>query len=189
MPTRPKKHRKSSAESRKLSVSRTQVLEFCRRPSTWILFGCLGLASALTAWGFQSGSNSVADTDLSDEQLESDFLALGALGVSDSASSNSSSVNSKFNFGKNANDVEPPIFNVESAFMNRTTAPSTPEFEPSFYSDGPRFGRPITTTDSQSESAIRQTGFEQAEPSYAAASSARVTANQAVWLTGNIETR
>jgi len=139
----------------------------------------------LTIWGLQSNSSSVTDSDLTDEQLESDFLALGAIGVSDSANPSSGDVNTQFDFDSaNESEAEPPLFNDDAGFLNRATvSESTPEFEPEFESDMPRFGRPIN------QPAIRQAAYEQPESSYSAASGARVTANQAVWLTGSIETR
>lgn len=172
----------------RLTVSRETALELCRRPAVLAIFGCLTLAAGLTIWGMKSNSNSVTDADLTDEQLESDFLALGALGVSDSANPGSNSVNTEFDFGDDTPettvDAAPPIFSTAGGFLDRATVSSSePDFEPEFESDMPRFGKPIT------QPAIRQTGFEQSEPSYSTASGARVTANQAVWLTGSIETR
>ena len=190
MPTRSKKHQKTSTTIGKLPVSGQQVLELCRRPSVLIFCGCLGLATILGVWASRSSSDSVADSDLTDEQLESDFLALGALGVSDSANPSPGSVNPQFNFDETPSPAEPPIFDEESAFISQAVASSsTPDFEPSFESDGPRFGRPIVTTDPRSESAVQQAGFERTQPSSQATPGARVTANQAVWLTGSIETR
>jgi len=186
MPKRPTKRRKISE---KIPVSRQAAFEFCRRPSTLLIGGCLGLATILTVWGFQSDSNSVSDTDLTDEQLESDFLALGALGVSDSANPSSGSVQTQFNFDDET-EADAPNLNSDSKFLNRATVSSaTTDFEPPFDSDSPRFGRPIMIQDSSSATTIQQARFQQLESSYTTATGARVSANQAVWLTGSIETR
>lgn len=174
----------------KIPVSRRDTLEFCRRPTTLIVFCCLGVATILTIWNSQSDVGSISDTDPTDEELS---LALGALGVSDSANPNSATVQSQFNFdddGENTNEAESSSFGNDSSFLNRATMSSgTPDFEPAFDADSPRFGQPITVPDFQTESAIQQTGFRQPDTSIATASGARVSANQAVWLTGNIEAR
>lgn len=185
MPTRPKKLRKS-AETKRLS--KESVLELARRPRNLIIAGCLGLATVVTVVAFQSGSDSVVDSDVTDEQLESDFLAFGALGVSDSANPSSGSVNTDFNFDDKP-EPELPNYGSEAGFLNRSTVSSgTPDFGPSFDDDGPTFGHPIIVNDPRSELAIQQAGYEQAENAPSQVVGARVTANQAVWLTGSIET-
>jgi hypothetical protein len=186
MPTRPKKRQKSSEKN---SMTPQSVLEICRQPKSLIIGGCLALATVVAIVAFQSGSDSVADTDLTDEQLESDFLALGALGVSDSANPGSGGINPDFNFD---DEAEPELQNFasESGFLNRSTvSASTPDFEPSFDGDAPRFGRPIIINDLRSAPAIQQADFQQPENAPSQVVGARVTANQAVWLTGSIETR
>lgn len=182
MPTRPKKHQKSSA---KASLSKESVLEFARRPRNLIVAGCLSLAAVVTIVAFQSGSDSVVDADISDEQLD---LALGALGMSNSANPGSGGVNPDFNFD---DDPEPelPNYGGEAGFLDRSTVSSTPDFGPSFDDDGPGYGRPIIITDPRSEPAIQTADFSQPENSPSQVVGARVTANQAVWLTGSIETR
>lgn len=186
MPTRPKKRQKSSVKN---SLTPQSVLEICRQPKSLIVGGCVVLAIVVTIFAFQSGSDSVADTDLTDEQLDSDFLALGALGVSDSANPGSGGVNPDFNFD---DESEPELQNFASVsgFLDRSpsSAPS-PDFEPSFDDDAPRFGRPIIITDPRSAPAIQQADFRQPENAPSQVVGARVTANQAVWLTGSIETR
>jgi hypothetical protein len=175
---------------KKIPVSRQSTFEFCRRPSTLIVFCCLSVATVLTVWNSRSDVGSVSDADPTDEELS---LALGALGFSDSANPNSAGVQARFDFdddGENSAAPEPSSFRNESAYLNRATVSSaTPDFEPSFGSASPRFGRPMTVPDSRTESAIQQTGFRQSDDSIAVASGARVTANQAVWLTGSIEAR
>lgn len=186
MPTRPKKRHKSSQKN---SMSPQSVLEICRQPKFLIIGGCLALATVITIVAFQSGSDSVVESDLTDEQLESDFLALGALGVSDSANPAAGGVNPDFDFD---DEAEPELQNFasDSGFLNRSTvSASTPDFEPSFDDDAPRFGRPIIITDPRSAPAIRQADFQQPENAPSQVVGARVTANQAVWLTGSIETR
>ena len=186
MPTRPK-NRQKSAEPKRLS--KDGVLEFCRQPKSLMIGGCVALAIVVTIFAFQSGSDSVADTDLTDEQLESDFLALGALGVSDSANPGSGGVNPDFNFD---DEAEPALQNYASAsgFLNRSSsATPSPDFEPSFDDAAPRFGRPIIITDPRSAPAIQQADYHQPENAPSQVVGARVTANQAVWLTGSIETR
>ena len=89
----------------KLTVSRETALEICRRPTTTAILGCLCLAAVLTVWGLQSNSNSVTDSNLTDEELESDFLVMGAVGISDSANPGSDGVNTQFNFDSN-NEAE-----------------------------------------------------------------------------------
>jgi hypothetical protein len=186
MPTRPKKRRKSSKRN---SISKESVLEFARRPRHLIIAGCFGLAAVVTIVAFQSGSDAVADTDLTDEQLESDLLALGGLGFSDSANPGSGGVNPDFNFGEES-EPELPNYGTHGGFLDRSTVSSaTPDFESSFDSDGPHFGHAIIITDPRSQSAIQTAGFNQSENSPSQVVGARVTANQAVWLTGSIETR
>ena len=183
MPTRPKKHKKSSA---KTSLSKESVLEVARRPRNLIVAGCLGVAAVVTIVAFQSGSDSVVDADISDEQLD---LALGALGMSNSANPGSGGVNPDFNFDDES-ELELPNYGSEAGFLNRSTVSSgTPDFGPSFDDDGPTFGHPIIVNDPRSELAIQQAGYEQAENAPSKVIGARVTANQAVWLTGSIETR
>lgn len=165
----------------KMTVSKETAIELCRRPATLAILGCLSLAAVLMFWGLSSNSDAVSDSDLTDEQLESDFLALGALGVSDSASPQTTGVDTNFTFGDET-EAAPATFNDDAGFLNRDTMVSaTPEFEPETESDGPLFGRPIF------DSSIRQTGFQEQDQDYSTASGARVTANQAVWLTGSIE--
>ncbi len=183
MPTRPKKRHKSA---QKKSPSKESVLELARRPRNLIVAGCLGVAAVVTIVAFQSGSDSVADTDLTDEQLESDLLALNGLGVSDSANPGSGGVNPDFNFNDGP-EPELPNYGGEGGFLNRANV-STPDFDPSF-DDGPSFGSPIIITDPRSEPAIQTAGFSQPENAPSQVVGARVTANQAVWLTGSIEPR
>ncbi|MGZ0168033.1 MAG: hypothetical protein ACKVHE_00595 [Planctomycetales bacterium] len=186
MPTRPKKRKK---KSEKTSISKESVLEFARRPRNLIVAGCLSVAAVVTIVAFQSESDSVADADLTDDQLESDLLALGGLGVSDSANSGSGGVNPDFNFGEDS-EPELPNYGNEAGFLNRSTVSgTTPDFGPSFDDAGPSFGRPIIITDPRSQPAIQTAGFQQPENSPSQIVGARVTANQAVWLTGSIETR
>jgi len=183
MPTRPKKRQKSSEKN---SMSPQSVLEICRQPKSLIVGGCLALATVITIVAFQSGSDSVADADPTDEQLD---LALGALGMSNSANPGSGSVNTDFNFD---DEPEPELRNFasDSGFLNRSTvSESIPDFEPSFDDDAPRFGRPIIVTDPRSAPAIQQANFQQPEKAPSQVVGARVTANRAVWLTGSIETR
>ncbi|MFT4556610.1 MAG: hypothetical protein ACKVII_24465 [Planctomycetales bacterium] len=183
MPTRPKKRQKSSQKN---SMSPPSVLEICRQPKSLIIGGCLALATVITIVAFQSGSDSVADSDPTEQQLDD---ALGALGMSNSANPSSGSVNPDFNFD---DDAEPELQNFasESSFLNRSTAStSTPDFEPSFDDDAPRFGRPIIINDPRSAPAIQQADFRQPDNAPSQVVGARVTANQAVWLTGSIETR
>lgn len=164
------------------------VLEICRQPKSLIIGSCVLLAMITTIFAFRSGSDSVADTDLTDEQLESDFLALGALGVSDSANPVSGGINPDFKFD---DESEPELQNFASAssFLDRSTASAAPpHFEPSFDDDGPRFGRPIIITDPRSAPAIQQADYKQPDNVPSQVVGARVTANQAVWLTGSIET-
>ena len=187
MPTRPKKRQKIAEKKR---LSKESVLELARQPRTLIVAGCLGLAAVVTVVAFQSGSDSVVDSGVTDEQLDADFLSagFGALGVSDSANPSSGSVNTKFNFD---DDPKPelPNYGREAGFLNRSTVSSSPDFEPSFDDDGPKFGRPIIVNDPRSELAIQQAGFQQPENAPSQIIGAKVTANQAVWLTGSIETR
>lgn len=186
MPTRPNKRRKS-AEPKRLSKDR--VLEICRQPKSLMISGCVVLAVVATIFAFQSGSDSVVDTDPTDEQLESDFLALGALGVSDSANPASGGINPDFKFD---DDPEPELQNSasQSGFLSRSTVSTTPDFGPSFDDDdSPRFGRPIIVTDPRSAPAIQQADFQQPDNAPSQIVGARVTANQAAWLTGSIETR
>lgn len=185
MPTRPKKRPKSAATK---PLSKESLLEFVRRPRNLIVAGCLGLATVVTVVVFQSGSDSVVDSDVTDEQLESDFLAFGALGISDSANPALGSVNTKFNFDDEP-EPELPNYGSEAGFLNTSAVSSLPDFEPSFDDDGPTFGRPIIVNDPRSELAIQQAGFQQPADSPSQIIGARVTANQAVWLTGSIELR
>jgi hypothetical protein len=182
MPTRPKNRKK---RSKKPSISKQSVLEFARRRCNLIVAGCLSVAAAVTVVAFQSGSDSVVDADLTDEQLESDLLALNGLGVSDSANPGSGGVNPDFNF-----EAEPelPDYGGEAGFLNRSNV-STPDFGSSFDNDSPSFGTPIIIKDPRSEPAIQTAGFSQPENSPSQVVGARVTANQAVWLTGSIEPR
>ena len=185
MPTRPKKRRKSAEPKR---LSKEGVLEICRQPKSLMISGCVVLAVVATIFAFQSGSDYAVDTDLTDEQLESDFLALGALGVSDSANPASRGINPDFKFD---DDSEPELQNFASpsGFLNRSTVSTTPDFGPSFDDDSPRFGRPIIITDPRSAPAIQQADFQQPDNAPSQIVGARVTANQAAWLTGSIETR
>jgi hypothetical protein len=175
---------------KKIPVSRQNALDFCRRPTTLIVFVCLSVAAVLTIWNSQSDVGSVSDADPTDEELS---LALGALGVSDSANPNSAGVQAQFNFdddGENTDEPEPSSFRSDAVFLNREAVSSaTPDFEPTFDSDGPRFGQPMTVPGSIPDPEIQQTGFRQPDNSIATVSGARVTANQAVWLTGSIEAR
>jgi len=183
MPTRPKKRQKSSQKN---SMSPPSVLAICRQPKSLIVGGCLALATVITIVAFQSGSDSVTDVDPTEQQLDD---ALGALGMSNSANPSSGSVNPDFNFD---DESEPELQNFasESGFLNRSTAStSTSDFEPSFDDDAPRFGRPIIINDPRSAPAIQQADFQQPDNAPSQVVSARVTANQAVWLTGSIETR
>jgi len=184
MPTRPKNRKK---RSKKPSISKQSVLEFVRRRRNLIVAGCLSVGAALTVVAFQSGSDSVVDADLTDEQLESDLLALNGLGVSDSANPSSGGVNPDFNFDDESAS-ELPNYGGEAGFLNRSNV-STPDFDPSFDNDSPSFGTPIIIKDPRSEPAIQTAGFSQLENSPSQVVSARVTANQAVWLTGSIEPR
>ena len=184
MPTRPNNRKK---RSRKTSISKTNVLEFARRRRNLIVAGCLSVAATVTVVAFQSGSDSVVDADLTDEQLESDLLALNGLGVSDSANPGSGGVNPDFNFDDES-EPELPNYVGEAGFLNRSNV-STPDFGPSFDNNGPSFGSPIIITDPRSEPAIQTAGFSQPENSPSQVVGARVTANQAVWLTGSIEPR
>ena len=182
MPTRPKKRQKSAEKKR---LSKESVLELARQPRTLIIAGCLGLATIVTVVAFQSGSDSVTDADPTDQQLDD---ALGALGISNSANPSSGSVNTNFNFDDKP-EPEQPKRGSEAGFLSRSTVSSSPDFEPSFDDDGPKFGRPIIVNDPRSELAVKQAGFQQPENAPSQAIGARVTANQAVWLTGSIETR
>ena len=184
MPTRPKNPKKSS---NKTSISIKSLLEFARRRRNVIVAGCLSVAATVTVVAFQSGSDSVVNADLTDEQLESDLLALNGLGVSDSANPDSSGVNPDFNFDDKS-EPELPDYDGEVSFLNRSNV-STPDFDPSFDNDSPSFGTPIIIKDPRSEPAIQTAGFSQLENSPSQVVSARVTANQAVWLTGSIEPR
>ncbi|NQV28962.1 MAG: hypothetical protein HQ518_31795 [Rhodopirellula sp.] len=189
MPTRPKKRPKSLAKS---FVSPEQVLEFCRRPSSLLVASGLAVVTVVTIWAFRPGSDSVADSDLTDEQLESDFLALGAVGISDSANPRSGSVNSDFHFKDDKDDgrAELPNFGNQPSFLpHANTSAATPEFEPPFDDDTPRFGRPAIVTDPHSPATVQQAGFQEPVNSPSQVVGARVTANQAVWLTGSIEPR
>ena len=183
MPTRPKKHQKSAE---KKPLSKEILLEVARRPRNLIVVGCLGVATVATIVFFQSGADSVVDADVTDEQLD---LALGALGMSNSANPGSGGVNPDFNFDDEP-EPELPNYGGESGFLDRSTvSSSTPDFGPSFDDDGPGFGRPIIIEDPRSEPAIQTADFSQPENSPSQVVGARVTANQAVWLTGSIETR
>ena len=184
MPTRPKNRKK---RSKKTSISKKSVLEFARRRRNLIVAGCLSVAATVTVVAFQSGSDSVVDADLTDEQLESDLLALNGLGVSDSANPGSGGVNPDFNFDDES-EPELPNYGGEAGFLNRSDV-STSDFGPSFDDDRPSFGSPIIFTDPRSEPAIQTAGFSQSENSPSQVVGARVTANQAVWLTGSIEPR
>ena len=184
MPTRPNNRKK---RSRKTSISKTNVLEFARRRRNLIVSGCLSVAAAVTVVVFQSGSDSVGDADLTDKQLESDLLALNGLGVSDSANPGSGGVNPDFNFDDES-EPELPNYGSEAGFLNRSNV-STPDFGLSFDNDGSSLGTPIIIKDPRSEPAIQTAGFSQPENSPSQVVGARVTANQAVWLTGSIEPR
>jgi len=184
MPTRPKNQKK---RPKKTSISKKGVSEFVRVRRKLIVSGCLSVAAAVTVLAFLSGSDSVVDEDLADEQLESDLLALNGLGISDSANPGSGGVNPDFNFDDKS-EPELPNYGSEAGFLNRSNV-STPDFGPSFDNDGPRFGSPIIITDPRSEPAIQTAGFSQPENSPSQVVGARVTANQAVWLTGSIEPR
>jgi hypothetical protein len=185
MPTRPKKRRKSAE---KKPLSKESVLELARRPRNLIIAGCLGLATVVAVVAFQSGSESVVDSGVTDEQLEADFLPFGALGMSDSANPSSGTVNTDFNFDDEP-EPELPNYRSQAGFLNPSTVSSSPDFGPSFDDDGPTFGHPIIVNDPRSELAIRQAGFQQPDNAPSQIIGARVTANQAVWLTGSIETR
>jgi hypothetical protein len=186
MPTRPKNRKKSSKKT-KTSISIKSVLEFAQRRRNVIVAGCLSVAATVTVVAFQSSSDAVVEADLTDEQLESDLLALNGLGVSDSANPGSGGVNPDFNFDENP-EPELPDYGGEAGFLNRSNV-STPDFGPSFDNDSPSFGSPIIITDPRSAPAIQTAGFSQPENSPSQVVGARVTANKAVWLTGSIDPR
>lgn len=186
MPRRSENRRISSARR---VLSPQIVLEFCRQPKLLAVAAGVVLIAFLAVFAFQSDSDSVADANLTDEQLESDFLALGALGVSDSANPSAGGVNPDFDFDR---DDTPELLDsgTPSAFLAHSAdSRMTPDFDPPGHEDMPRFGRPIVVTDPRSESTVEQAGFEQASNAPTEIVGARVTANQAVWLTGSIETQ
>lgn len=185
-------------KSAKRLLSPQVAIEFCRQPKAMVAAGSLMVVAILAAFAFIPDADSVAESDLTDEQLESDFLALGALGVSDSANpaAGKSSpeltpdFNPDFEFEGQSSPDSPnpdsPNTGNRSGFMADS---SVPDFGPADEDDMARFGRPIIITDPRSESAVEQAEFEQENGAPSAVVGARVTANQAVWLTGSIETQ
>ena len=174
--------------------------EFCRRPSTLIMFGLLSLAALLFMWGARPASTTASSDELSEAQLEADFQVLGALGVRESANPNAGGVQAQFDFGEDERIDSAPIFSDESEFLQRATAHAATldaQSGPPFgglqldgpQSDSSRYGRVLPIPDTDQNSVIQQVEFRQPEPSYSTVPGARVTANQAVWLTGSIETQ
>jgi hypothetical protein len=172
--------------------------EFCRRPSTLIMFGLLSLAALLFMWGARPTSTTASSDELSEAQLEADFQVLGALGVRESANPNAGGVQARFDFGDDEGTAPVPIFSDESEFLQRATAHSATldaQSGPPFgglqldgpQSDSPRYGQVLPIPDTDQTSVIQQVEFRQPAPSYSTVPGARVTANQAAWLTGSIE--
>lgn len=190
MPRRSENRRMKSA---KRSLSTQVAIEFCRQPKALMAAGGLLVVVILAAFVFSPDTDSVAQSDLTDEQLESDFLTLGALGVSDSANpaartsspDRTPDFDPDFDF-ESGDSADSPESGNSPGFLADA---SVPDFGPVDHGDMPRFGRPVIVTDPRSESAVEQAGFAQENGAPSAVVGARVTANQAVWLTGSIETQ
>jgi len=143
----------------------------------------------------------VATDELSDDQLDADFLALGAVGVSDSASSGAYEVNPDFDVsesekheasqaGKNDASEPAPLFGNASDDVVHADAStrSTRKFQRATAASGPPSGEPWAVPPSdESPRNDPQTDFREAQPANSPVPGARVTANRAAWLTGQIE--
>lgn len=169
-----------------------KVKEIALRPVTWAVCGVLGIATVLTVIGTNSDEQTVATDDLSDDQLDADFLALGALGVSDSASPQSFAVNPDFDINGPSSDrqVEPaPLVIARSdSVVHADAATDSPlQFQQATVASGPLFGDTSTGPGAIRARSIQPTDFREAQPAYSTVPGARVTANRAAWLTGQIE--